>query len=67
MTPLHVAAHKGDRISIVEHLLHKKADVNIEDNNGVSKTTIIMSQRSKKECYYLYSTSIYKLKQVLPR
>lgn len=39
MTPLHVAAQKGDRISIVKYLLRKKADINIEDNNGVSKIT----------------------------
>ena len=39
MASLHVAAQKGDRISIVKYLLQKKADINIEDKNGVSKTT----------------------------
>ena len=47
MTPLHVAAQKGDRISIVKYLVDQKADINIEDNNGVSKTTICHSDPSK--------------------
>ena len=40
MTPLHVAAQRGERISIVEYLVDKGADINIEDDNGVSKMVI---------------------------
>ena len=39
MTPLHVAAQRGDRISIVKYFLHQKADINIKDDNKVSETT----------------------------
>ena len=35
MTPLHVAAEKG-RIKIVEYFVKERADVNIQDCNGVS-------------------------------
>ena len=38
MTPLHVAAEKGDRLDIVEYLISKEADINITDDNGVSET-----------------------------
>ena len=40
MTPLHVAAEKGDRLDIVECLLDKGADINIRDSNGVSETIL---------------------------
>ena len=40
MTPLHVAAQRGERISIVTYLVGKGADINIKDNNGVSKMVI---------------------------
>ena len=40
MTPLHVAAEKGDRISIVKYLVDQKADINIKDDNEVSKIVI---------------------------
>ena len=36
MTPLHVAAKKGDRLDIVEYLIGKGANINIEDYSGVS-------------------------------
>ena len=39
MTPLHVAAEKGDRFDIVKYLSVKGADINITDDNGVSETT----------------------------
>lgn len=39
MTPLHVAAQRGDRISIVKYFLDQKADINIKDDNRVSETT----------------------------
>ena len=35
MTPLHVAAEKGDRLDIVEYLIGKGADINIKDYSGV--------------------------------
>ena len=38
MTPLHVAAEKGDRLEIVEYLSNKGADINIKDYSGVSET-----------------------------
>ena len=40
MTPLHVAAQRGERISIVTYLVGKGADINIKDDNGVSKMVI---------------------------
>ena len=40
MTPLHVATQRGDRISIVNYLVDKGADINKKDNNGVSKMVI---------------------------
>ena len=40
MTPLHVAAKKGESLDIVEHLIHRGADINIQNNNKVNKTTL---------------------------
>ena len=40
MTPLHVAAERGERIRIVNYLVDQGADINIKDNNGVSKIVI---------------------------
>jgi len=40
MTPLHVAAKKGESLDIVEYLIHKGADINIQNNNEVKKTTL---------------------------
>ena len=40
MTPLHVATQRGDRISIVNYLVDQGADINIKDENGVSKILI---------------------------
>ena len=40
MTPLHVAAEKGESLDIVEYLISKEADINITDDNGVSETTL---------------------------
>ena len=40
MTPLHVAAEKGDRLEIVEYLIKKGADINIKDNSGVCVTIL---------------------------
>ena len=36
MTPLHVAAEKGDSLDLVKYLVGKGADINIEDYCGVS-------------------------------
>ena len=38
MTPLHVAAKKGESLDIVEYLIDKGADINIKDYNGVSES-----------------------------
>ena len=40
-TPLHVAASKG-RDYTVKWLVHKGADMDIKDNNGVSETKLLM-------------------------
>ena len=41
MTPLHVAAEKGDRLNIVQYFITKGADIDIKGYNGVS--TLICS------------------------
>ena len=38
MTPLHVAAKKGECHEIVKYLIDKGTDINIQDDNGVSET-----------------------------
>ena len=40
MTPLHVAAKKGESLEIVEYLIDKDAHINIQNNNKVNKTTL---------------------------
>ena len=45
MTPLHVAAAKGGRKSIMEYLIDSGADVNSKDDNGVSETRVLIQQR----------------------
>ena len=40
MTPLHVAAEKGDRLEIVKYLIDKGADINITDYSGVCVTIL---------------------------
>ena len=40
MSPLHVAAERGERISIVNYLVDKGADINIKNDNGVSKMVV---------------------------
>ena len=39
MTPLHVAAERGDRFNIGKYLIGKGADINIQDKNGVNYCT----------------------------
>ena len=36
MTPLHVAAERGGRFKILKYLADNEADVNIQDDDGVS-------------------------------
>ena len=45
MTPLHVAAKKGECPKIVKYLIDKGTDINIKDNNGVSETIVLVEQR----------------------
>ena len=45
MTPLHVAAEKGDRLDIVEYLIKNGADINIIDYSGVSETTLLIEHQ----------------------
>ena len=40
MTPLHMAAEKGDRLNIVKYLIGEEADINIKDYSGVSETQL---------------------------
>ena len=40
MTPLHVAAEKGESLEIVEYLIGGGADINIKNDNGVSETIL---------------------------
>ena len=40
MSPLHVAAEKGECREIVEYLIDKGTDINIKDYNGVSETRV---------------------------
>ena len=42
MTPLHVAAAKGGRISILKYIIDKE---DIKDDNGVSETRVLIQQR----------------------
>ena len=44
MTPLHVAAKKGECPKIVKYLIDKGTDINIKDNNGVSETIVLVEQ-----------------------
>ena len=41
MTPLHVAAAKGGRISILKYIIDKE---DIKDDNGVSETRVLIQQ-----------------------
>ena len=44
MTPLHVAAEKGDRLDIVKYLCEEGADINIKDCSGVSEIILLIEQ-----------------------
>ena len=59
MTPLHLAAKKGGRSNIVNHLVDKGADINIQDTHfGVSETILcILTTVSTVNSSFL-STSI---------
>ena len=41
MTPLHVAAKKGESIEVVKYLICKGADINVKDDNRVSVFLIL--------------------------
>ena len=41
MTPLHVAAENG-RFGLVKPLVKKGANINIQDNDGVSNATLLV-------------------------
>ena len=45
MTSLHVAAKRGEALEIVELLISKGADINIQDYNGVSETVLLIQHR----------------------
>ena len=50
MTPLHVAAEKGECLDIVKYLISKGADINITDDSGVSETTLVIGQVCLVHC-----------------
>ena len=50
-----MAADKGERREIVEYLIDKGTDINIEDYNGVSET-IVLLQQSMLYPFHLKST-----------
>ena len=56
MTPLHVAAEKGECREIVEYLINKGTDINIKDYNGVSETIYSIAPT---ECAVPISLKIY--------
>ena len=72
MTPLHVAANKGDSIEIVIKLIHKGADTNIKDNNGVSETIVTIDPANNAVsivhffCCLKIFISLQALKQMSP-
>ena len=43
MTSLHVAAKKGENLEIVIKLIGQGTDINIQDDNGVSETILLIS------------------------
>ena len=45
MTPLHVAAKRGECHEIVKYLIDQGTDINIQDDNGVSETVKLVQQR----------------------
>ena len=62
MTPLHVAAEKGDRLDIVQYLIGEGADINIKDSCGVSETYVASysgSYRVGWECSFSFQLNLY--------
>ena len=45
MTPLHVAATIGGRLSIVQYLIDSGADSNSKDDKGVGETRVFIQWR----------------------
>ena len=58
MTPLHVAAKKGESLEIVEYLIHKGADINIQNNNEVKKTTLKNSTESAELNVFCFNFAV---------
>jgi len=46
MTPLHLAA-EGAHVKIMEYLVERKANINIQDNNGVIIHVIIHTKAAR--------------------
>ena len=53
MTPLHVAAEKGESLEIVKYLIDRGADINIKNNNGVNETIQQIQQRVLYSMFFL--------------
>ena len=53
MTPLHVAAEKGECHKIVKYLIDKGTDINIKDYSGVSETTVLVQQKVLYPCLFI--------------
>ena len=45
MTPLHVAAKKGECRKIMKYLIDKGVDINVKDHSGVSEIIVLVQQR----------------------
>ena len=54
MTPLHVAAEKGESLEIMKFLLGKGTAINIQDDNGVSETVLLIQQRVPLSTLHLF-------------
>ena len=48
MTSLHVAAKTGKGLEILRFLIDRAADINIQDDNGVSETVQLIQQSALK-------------------
>ena len=55
MSPLHVAAERGGRLNIVEYLVEKAANINIQDINEVNLCNWTHSVQAPEAEHYSHS------------
>ena len=66
MTPLHVAAERGDRFNIGKYLIGKGTDINIQDKNGVNYCTTAQRSTYFVHCsHILLFSSAFKLQSMI--